>query len=175
MTTAVAMPPPPAQQMHHPQEPSCNSYGSSTGLPPTSAATRGGHDRRCWAALRVRTPSIGAGPVGQVPIKESADGFLCVSQRAEESCQASSTRIPRIPLGAKTQILAEHRGSAVGNPPSATPTRRRTRLISNNNFWNDEDTAITKSRRRRTRELCFGHFSPDLGSASQTADAPTNI
>ena len=51
------------------------------------------------------------GQLARFSIKESADGFLCVSQRAEESCQASSTRIPRIPLGAKTQILAEHRGS----------------------------------------------------------------
>ena len=110
------------------------------------------------------------GQLARFSIKESADGFFCVSQRAEESSKASSTRIPRIPLGAKTQILAEHRGSAVGNPPSATSTRRRTRLISNNNFWNDEDTAITKSRRRSTRELCFGHFSPDLGSASHAAE-----
>ena len=64
LTTAVAMPPPPAQQMHHPQEPSCNSYGSAPGLPPTTAGTRGGHNRRRWAALRVRTPSIGCWPVG---------------------------------------------------------------------------------------------------------------
>jgi hypothetical protein len=64
LTTAVAMPPPPAQQMHHPQEPSCNSYGSAPGLPPARAGTRGGHNRRRWAALRVRTPSIGCWPVG---------------------------------------------------------------------------------------------------------------
>ena len=175
LTTAVAMPPPPAQQMHHPQEPSCNSYGSSTGLPPTSAATRGGHDRRCWAALRVRTPSIGAWPVGQVLDQgERRRVFLCLAkgrgvlsgfldENSAHPSRRENTDFSRAPR------------SAVGNPPSATPTRRRTRLISNNNFWNDEDTAITKSRRRSTRELCFGHFSPDLGSASHAADAATNI
>ena len=48
LTTAVAMP---TQAQHiPPQEPSCNSYGSSTDLPPTRAVLRG-HNRRRWAAL----------------------------------------------------------------------------------------------------------------------------
>ena len=90
LTTAVAMPPPPAQQMHHPQEPSCNSYGSAPGLPPTRAGTRGGHNRRRWAALRVRTPSIVAGQLGQVLNQGERRRVFVLSQR-----QRSPGRLPR--------------------------------------------------------------------------------
>ena len=74
LTTAVAMPPPPAQQMHHPQEPSCNSYGSSTDLPPTRAVLRGAQ------------PSSLGSPEGEDAVDwllaswarfSIIDGFLC--------------------------------------------------------------------------------------------------
>ena len=103
--------------------------------------------------------------------KESADGFLASAK--------DRVVLPGFPDESFAHVsrpeygeMGPSSGSAAGNPLSATPERRRTRLISNNNFWNDEDTATTKSRRRSTRELCFSHFSADLGS---TADATTNI
>ena len=122
LTTAVAMTPPPAQHMHQPQEPSCNSYDSSTDLPPTRAGTRGGHNRRRWAALRVRTPSIGAWPVGQVLDQgERRRVFLCLAKGRgvlsgfldENSAHPSRrentdfSRAPRLSCGKSTQRDAD--------------------------------------------------------------------
>ena len=122
LTTAVAMPPLRLSKCTHTQAPSRNSYGSSTDLPPTRAGARGGHNRRRWAALRVRTPSIGAGPVGQVLDQgERRRVFVCLAKGRgvlsgflhENSAHPSRrentdfSRAPRLSCGKSAQCDAD--------------------------------------------------------------------
>ena len=112
----------------------------------------------------MRTPSIGCWPVGPGSQQGEPRQVFVLWQTQRD--RGVLDGVPRNPPGPNLVKMAPRRGCA---REIHSADAQRARPISNNNFWNDEDTAIT-STRRSTRELCLA--TSHLTLAQQATPRP---